>query len=924
MEAFSDRVPGALTVSASARARPATATDDAGNANHALERARDRLLALQHPDGWWKGKLETNVTIDAEDMLLRHFLGVRDADATAGTAAWLRSQQRSDGSWANSRGGPGELSTTIEAYVALRLAGDAPDIDHMRMASAFVRALGGVERARVFTHIWLALFDAWPWQRVPVLPPELMLLPTWVPLNAYDFACWARQTIVALSIVLTYRPRRPLPFGLPELHGPQPWSAPVGGSAWSRLLLRLDRGLRRYQKRPLRVARGAALARAERWILDRQERDGSWGGSQPPWVYSLMALHLRGYRLDHPAMKRGLEGLRAFTIDDGGHRRPQASQSPVWDTALTILALADAGLAGNAPALIRACDWLLGEQASSRGDWAVRRPQVAPGGWALEFANGNYPDIDDTAEAALALVRVQHPQPERVRRAIDRAATWVAGMQRRDGGWGAFDADNRRALVRHLPFCDFGEIIDPPSADVTAHAVEMLAQLGPTGSCSRPAADRGREWLLQAQEADGSWEGRWGVNHIYGTGAAVPALVAAGMGRSHPSIRRAVRWLETHQNDDGGWGEDPRSYDGLGWIGRGASTASQTAWALLALDAAGERSPAVRRGVRWLVETQRPDGGWDEPQFTGTGFPSEFYINYHLYRLVFPVMALGRCTRPAVARLPSPEDVLAKADEENFPVTGILAGRHARRHLRAIYGFARLVDDLGDESGGDRGALLDWADAELNRILSGGEAEHPLMRELSVTVRECSLPSSPLRRLVQAGRHDQLITRYESFEQLLDYCQLSAAPVGELVLHVFGAATARRVRLSNLICAGLQVTEHLQDVGQDYARGRIYLPQDDMSLVGCREADLSGASAGPALRALLALQVERARSLLDQGAPLARQLPPRARMAVAAFVAGGRAALDAIQQADYDVLGCPRPRERRALAAAFGDAVMGR
>jgi squalene-hopene/tetraprenyl-beta-curcumene cyclase len=605
--------------------------------------AREHLLSLQSAQGWWKGELETNVTMDAEDLLLREFLGIREAQATERAAAWIRSRQRADGSWANFSGGPGDLSTTIEAYVALRLAGDPAEEDHMRAAAAFARERGGVEGARVFTHIWLALFGAWPWERVPALPAEIVLLPPWFPLNPYDFACWARQTVVALSVVLSYRPRRPLPFGLQELRGPRPWSPPSAGSLAGRALVGLDRVLHRYQRRPLRALREAALARAERWIVDRQEADGSWGGIQPPWVYSLIALSLRGYDLDHPAMRRGLEGLEGFAIEEGGTRRLEACQSPVWDTALAVVALTDAGLPGDDEALLRAADWLLGEQIFARGDWAVRRPGLAPGGWAFEFANANYPDVDDTAEVALALRRVDHPRPERVAAAIERAAAWTEGMQSGDGGWGAFDADNRRALVAELPFFDFGEVIDPPSADVTAHALEMLAALGRGGA---PAARRGLDWLLGAQEEDGSWFGRWGVNHVYGTGAAVPALLAAGVPAGAEPVRRAVGWLERHQNLDGGWGEDPRSYDSPAWIGHGESTPSQTAWALLALDAAGERTgAAARRGIEWLVGAQLPGGGWDEPQFTGTGFPSDFYINYHLYRLVFPLMALGRCAQ---------------------------------------------------------------------------------------------------------------------------------------------------------------------------------------------------------------------------------------------------------------------------------------
>jgi squalene-hopene/tetraprenyl-beta-curcumene cyclase len=608
----------------------------------AIARARDYLLSLQHDEGWWKAELQTNVTMDAEDLLLREFLGIRDALLTERAARWIRSQQRADGSWAKFHGGDGDLSITAEAYVALRLAGDDPEAEHMRAAATFVRQAGGLQKARVFTHIWLALFGAWSWDQVPTLPVELILLPHWVPLNVYDFACWARQTVVAMSVVMAYRPQRRLEFTLDELYGEEPWRPPAAPTLVGRAFAVLDRLLRLYQRRPLRRLREYALVRAERWIVDRQEADGSWGGIQPPWVYSLIALTLRGYPLDHPVIKLGLEGLETFAIDDGHTRRLEACQSPVWDTALALIALADSGQPRDDESMVRAADWLLGEQILGRGDWAIRRPKLEPGGWAFEFANVNYPDIDDTAEVVLALRVVEHPEPMRLRRAIDRGSRWLVGMQSSDGGWGAFDADNCRALIRRIPFCDFGEVIDPPSADVTAHAVEMLAALGQAGG---EPARRGAAWLLNNQEPDGSWFGRWGVNYVYGIGAVVPALIATGISREHESIRQAVAWLERHQNEDGGWGEDARSYDDPSWSGRGDSTASQTAWALLALDAAGERSSVVRRGVRWLVKTQRPDGGWDEPQYTGTGFPSDFYINYHLYRLVFPLTALGRCSR---------------------------------------------------------------------------------------------------------------------------------------------------------------------------------------------------------------------------------------------------------------------------------------
>jgi squalene-hopene/tetraprenyl-beta-curcumene cyclase len=624
----------------------------------ALERACERLLSLQDDAGWWKGELQTNVTMDAEDMLLREFLGIRRVEDTQRTAAWIRSQQRADGTWANFHGGPGDLSTTIEAYWALRLAGDEPGREHMRSAAGFIREQGGIERARVFTHVWLALFGLWSWDQVPALPPEIVLLPSWVALNIYDFACWARQTIVALSLVMAHRPQHPLPFALEELHGSEPWRPTAPTSVRGRWLTRLDRVLRAYERRPPRLLRRLALGRAERWIVRRQEADGSWGGIQPPWVYSLMALRLSGYALEHPVMRRGIEGMDGFMVEDrddslgvgappGASRRLEACQSPVWDTALTVVALSDAGVPGDHPALVRAGEWLLGEEVNVPGDWRVARTRLRPGGWAFEFANDNYPDVDDTAEVVLALRRVKPEHPARIEQAIERAVAWTQGMQGSDGGWGAFDADNTRALVRELPFLDFGEVIDEPSADVTAHAVEMLAAIG---HAFQPATVRAVHWLIERQEQDGSWWGRWGVNHVYGTGAVVPALISAGVAPSEWCIRRAVGWLLDHQNSDGGWGEDPRSYDSPEWVGRGESTASQTAWALLALHAAGERSQAVSRGVAWLVDTQREDGGWDEPQYTGTGFPCDYYINYHLYRLVFPVMALGRCLADPPAR----------------------------------------------------------------------------------------------------------------------------------------------------------------------------------------------------------------------------------------------------------------------------------
>ncbi|MFF9898164.1 squalene--hopene cyclase [Streptomyces longispororuber] len=649
MTATTDGSTGAVTPrAASATGTPDTNPGAAGApeaARRAIQRSTEYLLSRQDAQGWWKGDLETNVTMDAEDLLLRQFLGIRDEATTRAAALFIRGEQRDDGTWATFYGGPGELSATIEAYVALRLAGDAPDEPHMAKAAAWIRERGGIAAARVFTRIWLALFGWWKWDDLPELPPELIYFPKWFPLNIYDFGCWARQTIVPLTIVSAKRPVRPAPFPLDELHtdpdAPNPGKPLAPLASWDGVFQRLDKALHLYHKVAPRPVRRAAMNSAARWIIERQENDGCWGGIQPPAVYSIIALHLLGYDLDHPVLKAGIESLDRFAVwREDGARMIEACQSPVWDTCLATIALADAGVPADHPQLVKAADWMLGEQIVRPGDWAVRKPHLAPGGWAFEFHNDNYPDIDDTAEVVLALCRVAHPDRRRMDGAIARGVRWNLGMQSKNGAWGAFDVDNTSPLPNKLPFCDFGEVIDPPSADVTAHVVEMLAYVG---KAHDPRARRGIEWLLAEQEENGAWFGRWGVNYVYGTGSVVPALIAAGLPAAHTAIRRAVVWLESVQNDDGGWGEDLRSYRDERWIGHGASTASQTAWALIALLAAGERdSPAVERGVAWLAEAQREDGSWDEPYFTGTGFPWDFSINYHLYRQVFPLTALGR------------------------------------------------------------------------------------------------------------------------------------------------------------------------------------------------------------------------------------------------------------------------------------------
>ena len=575
----------------------------------AVELGAERLLSLQHPDGWWKGELESNATMIAEHLFLLHFLGLRDAETDRLLANELLARRRADGTWSIWFEGPADLSVTVEAYTALKLVG----VDAGDETRDYIRRNGGVARARIFTRAFLALIGQWPWRRLAHVPVELILLPANGPLSVYDLACWARQTMVSLSVVEALQPVRPSAIDLSEIGGRK-----TAASGRPRLSGRRRR----------------AIAVAEQWVRERQEADGSWGGIQPPWVWSLIMLAALGHGFEDETFARGLAGWERFMVRDGDRLRPEACQSPIWDTALAVLALRAAGFPAEDPRLQAAGSWLLGEEVTVRGDWAIRRPDLAPGGWSFEFDNDLYPDVDDTAVVAVALRELELGD-EAVRRGLD----WTVGMQSRSGGWGAFDADNEALWLYRLPMCDFGKVTDEPTADVTAHALEALGR--EPGYDSAVAA--GLDWLLAEQESDGSWFGRWGVNHVYGTGAAVPALEACGVAPEHPAIRRALAWLDSVQQPSGAFGEDVLSYSDPARRGRGAATPSQTAWALLAYVAGGaERGLSTRRAAEYLCQSQRPNGDWDEQHYTGTGFPLDFMIGYHLYRHTFPLLALGR------------------------------------------------------------------------------------------------------------------------------------------------------------------------------------------------------------------------------------------------------------------------------------------
>jgi squalene-hopene/tetraprenyl-beta-curcumene cyclase len=602
----------------------------------ALRMAVDWLWERQDAEGWWVGELETNATMTAEHVLLLRFLGLPLDAIRSGAARHLLGCQRADGSWALYHDGPADLSTTIEAYVALRVLGLDASRDELARALRVIRDLGGVAGARVFTKIWLALFGAYPWAGVPSMPPELIHLPAWAPFNLYDFASWARGTIAPLLIVISRRPVRPLGVDVAELVAPgtERLLSRVPGSG---LFWWLDALMKLYERLPRQPGRARSRRRVVDWIVERQEADGGWGGIQPPWVYSLIALHLEGMGLDHPVMRRGVQGLDGFALEDEGGWRFQACMSPVWDTAWTVLALRRAGMPREDPRLQRAVTWLLREQipAGAPGDWRVRCGDVPCGGWAFEFENDTYPDIDDAAVVVVALREAAVEGAADA--AIDRAVRWVLAMRSSNGAWAAFDRDNTRALVYRLPFADFGALLDPPSEDVTAHVLEMLAAVGRgTGD---PHVAPGLAYLRRTQRPWGSWFGRWGVNHVYGTWCVISALTAL---RTEPDlVGRGLDWLLSVRNPDGGWGETCHSYVDESFAGVGTSTASQTAWAVLSLQAAGLGGhPACAAGLDFLRERQA-GGTWAEPECTGTGFPRDFSINYHLYRHVFPTMALA-------------------------------------------------------------------------------------------------------------------------------------------------------------------------------------------------------------------------------------------------------------------------------------------
>ncbi len=611
----------------------------------AVSRARRALLQRQRPDGHWVFELEADATIPAEYVLLEHFLDRIDPDLECKIGNYLRAIQGEHGGWPLFHDGAFNVSATVKAYFALKLIGDDPAAPHMTRARRAVLAGGGAERSNVFTRAQLALYGEVPWRAVPVMPVEIMHLPKWFPFHLDKISYWSRTVLVPLMVLMALRPkaRNPRDVHIKELFRTPPhlvreWVRGPFRSRWGHVFKHLDGALRVAEPWFPRAIRRHAIRKAVAFVTPRLNADDGLGGIYPAMANAMMMFDALGYPLSDPAASVAWASVRKLLVIEDERAYCQPCLSPVWDTSLAGHAIAEAD-SPAAPSVSAAAEWLRQRQITDvAGDWTAARPDAEPGGWAFQYENAFYPDVDDTAAVGMLLHR--NGEPEHAE-AIARARDWVLAMQGRDGGWGAFDADNNKLYLNHIPFADHGALLDPSTADVTARCVSFLAQTGL--SANHPAMARALSWLRHEQLEDGSWFGRWGTNYIYGTWSVLCALNAAGVPASAPSVRRAVGFLTETQRPEGGWGEDNETYGDAPRGRYDRSNPSQTAWALLGLMAAGETdNPAVARGVTWLAACQKPDGEWDEAPYTAVGFPRVFYLRYHGYRLFFPLMAMAR------------------------------------------------------------------------------------------------------------------------------------------------------------------------------------------------------------------------------------------------------------------------------------------
>src|SRR5215472_13616563 len=613
----------------------------------AIDRGVNHLLSLQASEGYWLGELEADTTLESDYIFYLNVINKAQPERIAKLANYVRRRQLDDGGWNIYYGGPSELNATIKAYVALRLAGDALDSPHLVRAARRVHELGGLEAANSYTRLYLALVGAVGWNMVPAIPPELMLLPNWFAINIYEMSSWTRGIVIPLTILYANKPRFEVPggFNVDELYrDPARKSAVLTWDrhllSWRNFFLALDRGLKLYERVPWKPLRQRALRQAREWLLAHLERTEGLAAIYPAMMNAIFALVALGHSPDDPLTAREIDEFARFEIEEGDTIRVQPCVSPVWDTAIAMVALEEAGVPPDHPALVEAATWLLAQQISGPGDWMLKTPGVIPGGWAFEFRNDFYTDVDDTAFVLMALQRVDYPDRPRMDAAVRRALAWLLAMQNNDGGWGAFDHNNDRRFLCQIPFADHNAMIDPSTADVTARVVECLGRYG--WSAAHPVIERAVKFLLVDQTDEGPWFGRWGVNYVYGTSGVLRALETVAL-TARDCCQRALGWLRAVQNADGGFGESIASYYDPGLKGKGVSTASQTAWGLIGLLAASDiADPAITRAVNHLVEQQQADGSWAEQEFTGTGFPCVFYLKYHLYRNYFPLYALAR------------------------------------------------------------------------------------------------------------------------------------------------------------------------------------------------------------------------------------------------------------------------------------------
>ncbi|MBD2138509.1 squalene--hopene cyclase [Anabaena sp. FACHB-1237] len=619
----------------------------------AITASQKYLLSQQYPDGYWGAELESNVTITAEVVLLHKIWGTDKIRPLHKAENYLRRQQKDHGGWELFYGDGGELSTSVEAYMALRLLGAPATDPALIKAKSFILSKGGISKTRIFTKLHLALISCYNWQGLPSLPPGVMLLPNNFFFNIYELSSWARSSTVPLLIVFDQKPIFNLdnPINLDELYTEGienvKWELPRAGD-WSDIFVILDQGFKLCESINFSPFREEGIKAAEKWILERQEVSGDWGGIIPAMLNSLLALKCLSYDVNDPIIYRGLKAVDNFVIETENTYCVQPCVSPVWDTAWVIRGLIDSGFPHDHPAIVKAGEWLLDKQILDYGDWIVKNSQGKPGAWAFEFDNRFYPDVDDSAVVVMALYQAKLPNENLKKQAMKRALSWISSMQCDQGGWAAFDINNNQDWLNSIPYGDLKAMIDPNTADVTARVLEML------GVCGLKIEDdkleKALDYLLAEQEAEGCWFGRWGVNYIYGTSGVLSALSVTNSQKYHRYMKDGAQWLIQCQNSDGGWGETCYSYNDPCLKGIGFSTASQTAWALIGLIAAGEATgnfamENINEGVNYLLTTQKDDGTWEESYFTGTGFPCHFYLKYHFYQQYFPLIALGRYSK---------------------------------------------------------------------------------------------------------------------------------------------------------------------------------------------------------------------------------------------------------------------------------------